>query len=760
MKNSPLKFAKTETEINEESKNNSIKSAPNSSSELVCANCGIPNENEQTGKKTILYTASCPSKHNFCFKCIFNHFFLNIGDFISNSEKNKKRIILTCPLCSNLSYSGEIIFNSIDFKKCIKYYIDNDIPKDYNKNLGNCPIHNNNLINYCDTCSKYICTYCSKNEHKKHKFQSISSKENEIKEKIKNIPLKIHNFDSKINEIHTKNMANYKDVYQRTIKEIDACIKSLNDLKVSFEKEMKKNFVYYNTFIDILSMSYGTFYSQIKLLKLPFYDFGIPYLNFLYNINEELNTIKLNVTKSIFEEVEKNRKIFENLTKKEAISSTIKINSSFTKIKEYKCIKTIEDHQNYIRDMIINIKEKKVITCSDDKLIKIFDINNDYKCIQNLKGHNETINKIIYMQDPNFLLSASEDKLIKIWELKNPQTYEFKCNHSLKGHNGGVILLDLINDDNGENKGTFVSASTDNCIRIWEPEKDYKKVSEIKDAHSAKITGLIVYNNNQKLISSSEDKTIKIFDLKTQNNLIKTIKDHTDIITQITLYNDDKLLISCSNDCTFGLIHTINNFNFVSKTKHQKMPVLFVKIIFNTVFATVSQDKTICLWDVLIEEKIIEEEIEDPKNKKDKKKEKKKKEEKKEEKKEDKKEEDKKEEEEKKEEEKKEEEKIKKEYTITLRCICTIDIFKWQIHDLCYCLEKNILYCASQDKLIHAIKLINTDEYNGDHSKNIIWKELGTLKGHERDVTIVKMIDSEIVISTSNDFRIKLWKDQ
>ena len=75
MKNSPLKFAKTETEIKEESKNNSIQSAPNSSSELVCSNCGIPHENVQTGKITILYTSSCPSKHNFCFKCIFNHFF-------------------------------------------------------------------------------------------------------------------------------------------------------------------------------------------------------------------------------------------------------------------------------------------------------------------------------------------------------------------------------------------------------------------------------------------------------------------------------------------------------------------------------------------------------------------------------------------------------------------------------------------------------------------------------------------------------------
>ena len=63
-------------------------------------------------------------------------------------------------------------------------------------------------------------------------------------------------------------------------------------------------------------MSYGTYYSQVKLLKLPFTDYGIPYLNFMYSINDELHLIKLKVTKSIFEEVERNKKIFEELTKK------------------------------------------------------------------------------------------------------------------------------------------------------------------------------------------------------------------------------------------------------------------------------------------------------------------------------------------------------------------------------------------------------------------------------------------------------------
>ena len=92
MKNSSQKFAKTESDLNDKSKNNTIQSAPFTSSELVCSKCGTPHQDDHTGKTTILYTASCSSKHSFCFKCIFTHFFLNIADIISNSEKNKKEL--------------------------------------------------------------------------------------------------------------------------------------------------------------------------------------------------------------------------------------------------------------------------------------------------------------------------------------------------------------------------------------------------------------------------------------------------------------------------------------------------------------------------------------------------------------------------------------------------------------------------------------------------------------------------------------------
>ena len=65
MKNSSQKFAKTESDLNDKSKNNTIQSAPFTSSELVCSKCGTPHQDDHTGKTTILYTASCSSKHRF-----------------------------------------------------------------------------------------------------------------------------------------------------------------------------------------------------------------------------------------------------------------------------------------------------------------------------------------------------------------------------------------------------------------------------------------------------------------------------------------------------------------------------------------------------------------------------------------------------------------------------------------------------------------------------------------------------------------------
>ena len=65
---------------------------------------------------------------------------------------------------------------------------------------------------------------------------------------------------------------------------------------------------------------------------------------------------------------------------------------------------------------------------------------------------------------------------------------------------------------------------------------------------------------------------------------------------------------------------------------------------------------------------------------------------------------------------------------------------------------------GSQDKTIKIYKILNYNEYQNDNKTTLIFKNIGSLKGHNRDVTLIKNIGDNI-ISAGNDFTLKIWKD-
>ena len=205
---------------------------------------------------------------------------------------------------------------------------------------------------------------------------------------------------------------------------------------------------------------------------------------------------------------------------------------------------------------------------------------------------------------------------------------------------------------------------------------------------------MVYIQSKEHLISSSVDNTIKVFDLKLNNKLIFTLKEHSNLINQLYLINDSSL-ISCSNDCYIIAYNTEEDYKPIAKIKAHSMAVTKLKPITSEIFASLSKDKTIKLWD------------------------------------------------------------SSNEY----KCLCTINVHKWEIYDIVFCYDTKILYSASQDKTIKATKILNWSEYNVDKSKELLWKCTSTLKSHERDVTIVDLVDNDTVISTGNDFMIKLWKE-
>jgi len=176
---------------------------------------------------------------------------------------------------------------------------------------------------------------------------------------------------------------------------------------------------------------------------------------------------------------------------------------------KYYIYKDINNNNEYIEDgqfgkhegtinCIIQLKNDKIVTASDDKSIIIW---NKKKRESKLISHKDSVNVVIEMDD-NFICSGSSDKNIIIWKKNNLNKFENYL--ILEGHLDSVKCLIYLNDKR------IISGSQDNTIKIWLLSRKNYICSNTISEHNSCVSGLIGFNDDA-FISTSYDKTIKVW---------------------------------------------------------------------------------------------------------------------------------------------------------------------------------------------------------------------------------------------------------
>ena len=470
---------------------------------------------------------------------------------------------------------------SINVDGCLNILIKNDFyyyESNFNEKYLQQKLNSNESIN---NIYNNICDLIDKREIKIEKYQNniklIFEYNNLYGELIIEISLK--NLFEKINKLN-----NFKkgDIIRRTIFifiiSLNIILFSLLITKNNKIKDIENNINKINKQINLL-LNYNI--TNIFEKKIEEMNNKLEQLN--KSIQNKYNYLTL-ANKYI--DLKNIKKIDTSL---EFISSLSIFPSGNILVLNYSIIKIYDINFNLLQQIEIsnnsNIKlsysdiydENNFVTSSKDKSIIIWiknKTNNQYqinKIINN--AHNDSINKVIYTSKGN-LISCSNDGLIKIWEINNG---EYKNIQTLN-HNNKINSLLLLEDKN-------ILISSGNGIKFWNLTNN-NIIFSIDNIFTYSKNGLEIIDENKIIVCNNTNLiVISISKLK----IIKKIDiEHTYSI--ISIKNKEIFLVGGLYDIyifkNFGyeLIQIIENAHFfnvngIYQLKNSLISFSFGKII-------------------------------------------------------------------------------------------------------------------------------------------------------------------------------------
>lgn len=151
----------------------------------------------------------------------------------------------------------------------------------------------------------------------------------------------------------------------------------------------------------------------------------------------------------------------------------------------------------------------------NDNMLRIWDSYHDRQCIRDYQGHSKPIKAIDFTNDGGSFLSASFDQSVKIWDT---ETGKITFRVQPKSTPNDVQFHPLQSD-------VFIVGLSNSKINQYDVRVPAKQgLVQVYDHHLSSILSLKYFPDGSKFVSSSEDKTVRIWE--NQINIpIKQISD-------------------------------------------------------------------------------------------------------------------------------------------------------------------------------------------------------------------------------------------
>lgn len=195
-----------------------------------------------------------------------------------------------------------------------------------------------------------------------------------------------------------------------------------------------------------------------------------------------------------------------------------------------------------------------ILSASRDATVKLWHMETGF-CEQTYTDHTDWV-RCLATRPGGTWASSGNDQVINVYDYTSQERMV-----ELRGHEHVVESLSFLTQDarpstmtthtkptNADAVDFLVSGGRDRTVRLWKLAS--ASCVAVFNAHENWVRAVLLHPSGQYIVSSSDDKTIRVFDIKAQRCLRTLEAAHGHFVTSLDLHPNLPIMVSGSVDAT------------------------------------------------------------------------------------------------------------------------------------------------------------------------------------------------------------------